>query len=1012
MLSSGDGRCYVALGGSDLVYGSSGSSGATLVAGDGSDNVSVGIASGPHKIFGGSGQDAIAGGIDADFIVGGPGGDNLSGGSGDDQIFGGGYLADANDHPNNVSGGPGNDLLQAGGGGDLLSGGPGDDELGGGGGADQLYGDDGNDVIRPGGGPDQVYGGAGDDRVLLTSGCEIAAGMSIDGGPGFDVLESVLTAAELSAAGVTWTSIEEFRVVDATDCNGKGSCVADGDATCDCDPGYAGEFCQSCAEGFHFEGPSGSGLNLSDAVNLEDADGTSLTELGVQCVGNTDCSSLSCGAHGTCNDEDGTAFCQCDDGFIGDDCDACGALYDEVGGDCVLSTTCRDDLCSSHGRCVRDEAQDMLACQCDPGYFGSICEHRGIEFAPEADYVEEGHSVVLDVALFGPDCPMAPTSWHVDQGPGRIEYIAGIPHLTIDPGELDPADPVVYTTVVGDDIPPVCDDDEEIEGEIPSIPSGGIPLTGSTSKPMKDIDRLVLDYMRGLDEAYGISLAITHEGRVVYARGFGHEDASRTRALASTALMRIGSMSKALTVAAARELEDTSSDFDLSAPLLETLSDNALADDLRDSFGLRETQSGGFEFFDPNDPVDIEKVRRSRHDWRIVNGEKLSWLQRRAIAISYDLRLDACFAGDGNEIDPVWLDMTGFDIVYHRMGFDYRVWRDSDLQNGRSFALKNQYLGHSPPVERNDFLALAFRMCTVFDPGKNDDGSDNVIAGGYSNIGYNMLGETVRIVASEHFGGQLDMSEVVKKLVFDADFDEGDEVDMALGHMVNRRPREPEYITEPDREDRTRYQGDCGGKTPAACRPGEWELDGPKISWADGGHLLIEERPGSGGWLSTASQYARFQHRYDARGRRWNGKRHANGGHIPGAKGEGRWLPARHVSDSGDLIELHGRATFTLLANDDLEDGGDQLHDLAKLIEAALVDRPRSLWESRIQWTYSVCGDGVISGSETCDPAHPHVFREDNDSCQARGFPTGNLDCAACQVDTSDCGGTIPPGTP
>lgn len=97
--------------------------------------------------------------------------------------------------PVTLSGGPGRDELHANGGAATLDGGPGDDTLDGSDFADTLTGGDGNDHLDGDAGPDHLMGDAGDD-VLAPDGQESPSPDVVDGGPGFDAIESDWTNRE------------------------------------------------------------------------------------------------------------------------------------------------------------------------------------------------------------------------------------------------------------------------------------------------------------------------------------------------------------------------------------------------------------------------------------------------------------------------------------------------------------------------------------------------------------------------------------------------------------------------------------------------------------------------------------------------------------------------------------------------------------------------------------------------------------------------------------------------
>ncbi|MEL6179199.1 MAG: hypothetical protein AAFS10_09600 [Myxococcota bacterium] len=92
-----------------------------------------------------------------------------------------------------------------------------------------------------------------------------------------------------------------------TGCN-RGICIEGDPDRCDCDEGYAGELCTTCASGFV---PSGA-----------------------LCV---PCAQMPCN-NGTCvTDPGGPATCDCDEGYAGDLCDTCAEGFAPDGDICVPS---------------------------------------------------------------------------------------------------------------------------------------------------------------------------------------------------------------------------------------------------------------------------------------------------------------------------------------------------------------------------------------------------------------------------------------------------------------------------------------------------------------------------------------------------------------------------------------------------------------------------------------------------------------------------------------------------
>ncbi|MBH25344.1 MAG: hypothetical protein CMH57_13010 [Myxococcales bacterium] len=89
---------------------------------------------------------------------------------------------------------------------------------------------------------------------------------------------------------------------------GRGTCVVGDPDRCECDAGYAGDLCNTCAVGFV---PSGA-----------------------DCV---PCDQMPCN-NGTCVTEaDGPATCACDKGYAGDLCDTCAEGFTPDGDVCVPS---------------------------------------------------------------------------------------------------------------------------------------------------------------------------------------------------------------------------------------------------------------------------------------------------------------------------------------------------------------------------------------------------------------------------------------------------------------------------------------------------------------------------------------------------------------------------------------------------------------------------------------------------------------------------------------------------
>lgn len=75
-----------------------------------------------------------------------------------------------------------------------------------------------------------------------------------------------------------------------------------------------------------------------------------------------------------------------------------------------------------------------------------------------------------------------------------------------------------------------------------------VPISGAASAELAPFDEMMLTFMRA-NQVPGASLAVAKDGKLVYARGFGHADEERTLGLQPTMRFRIASISKPITVA-------------------------------------------------------------------------------------------------------------------------------------------------------------------------------------------------------------------------------------------------------------------------------------------------------------------------------------------------------------------------------------------------------------------------------------------------------------------------------
>lgn len=121
----------------------------------------------------------------------------------------------------------------------------------------------------------------------------------------------------------------------------------EGDGSCDpCPRGYTGEDCALCAPGFQDRDGNGSCLAA--------------------------CSDESCSGRGSCNDQLGSALCDCDVGYAGASCGRCASGYQDNDHDGSCALACGDATCNGNGECSDDTG--ATACACDEGYTGGACE--------------------------------------------------------------------------------------------------------------------------------------------------------------------------------------------------------------------------------------------------------------------------------------------------------------------------------------------------------------------------------------------------------------------------------------------------------------------------------------------------------------------------------------------------------------------------------------------------------------------------------------------------------------
>lgn len=86
-----------------------------------------------------------------------------------------------------------------------------------------------------------------------------------------------------------------------------------------------------------------------------------------------------------------------------------------------------------------------------------------------------------------------------------------------------------------------------------SLPTGPIPVTGIEQAEFRSFDQLMLEFLQ-TNRIPGASLAVTRNGKLVYARGFGYADVANAVKVEPDSLFRIASISKPVTACAVLKL--------------------------------------------------------------------------------------------------------------------------------------------------------------------------------------------------------------------------------------------------------------------------------------------------------------------------------------------------------------------------------------------------------------------------------------------------------------------------
>ncbi len=82
---------------------------------------------------------------------------------------------------------------------------------------------------------------------------------------------------------------------------------------------------------------------------------------------------------------------------------------------------------------------------------------------------------------------------------------------------------------------------------------GKLPITGIANPGLEPFDKLMMSFITE-NEVPGASLAVTRNGKLVYARGFGYADVEMKESVQPAALFRIASVSKPITAVAVMQL--------------------------------------------------------------------------------------------------------------------------------------------------------------------------------------------------------------------------------------------------------------------------------------------------------------------------------------------------------------------------------------------------------------------------------------------------------------------------
>ncbi len=107
------------------------------------------------------------------------------------------------------------------------------------------------------------------------------------------------------------------------------------------------------------------------------------------------------------------------------------------------------------------------------------------------------------------------------------------------------------------------------KGDVLVLPSGEIPESGETGRELQPLNELMQQTLRE-NNIPGSTLAVAHNGKLIFNRGFGYSDLEQSVAMSPDSTMRIASLSKPITAVAVLRLMEQGR-VDLDKPVLDYL---------------------------------------------------------------------------------------------------------------------------------------------------------------------------------------------------------------------------------------------------------------------------------------------------------------------------------------------------------------------------------------------------------------------------------------------------------